>query len=281
MIVAFENNVVCSDEKVRDYLLAHHADLKEDQDEDALCLVRLHKEEDIDGTDRVDLVGWREISRELYWAGEQMECNYSIIRFSRKTTSLQMSVVLSTCNQLEWLEKVLWGYEAQDTKNFELIVADDGSPGSGGQFVYQFLGKSRLRKGLEWRGDMQPHHLPMSRHGVLARARLIQFRKIGERLLRRVHPFQGMQVCHAKLLQIEDTEGIRVFRNMSKRVRPRITVRRGVWQRAHAERINHNDKYSLISAHFCLLFLSSPLHIGDTAQRAEYPGRGIQQRDTE
>ena len=38
MIVAFENNVVCSDEKVRDYLLAHHADLKEDQDEDALCL---------------------------------------------------------------------------------------------------------------------------------------------------------------------------------------------------------------------------------------------------
>ncbi|MCS2591036.1 hypothetical protein NXX56_06635 [Bacteroides thetaiotaomicron] len=45
--------------KVRDYLLAHHADLKEDQDEDALCLVRLHKEEDIDGTDRVDLAGWR------------------------------------------------------------------------------------------------------------------------------------------------------------------------------------------------------------------------------
>ena len=72
MIVAFENNVVCSDEKVRDYLLAHHADLKEDQDEDALCLVRLHKEEDIDGTDRVDLVGWREISRELYWAEGQM-----------------------------------------------------------------------------------------------------------------------------------------------------------------------------------------------------------------
>ena len=127
MIVAFENNVVCSDEKVRDYLLAHHADLKEDQDEDALCLVRLHKEEDIDGTDRVDLVGWREISRELYWAEGQMECNYSIICFSRKTTSLQMSVVLSTCNQLEWLEKVLWGYEAQDTKNFELIIADDGS----------------------------------------------------------------------------------------------------------------------------------------------------------
>ena len=82
MIVAFENNVVCSDEKVRDYLLAHHADLKEDQDEDALCLVRLHKEEDIDGTDRVDLAGWREISRELYWTGEQID---------RKSTRLNSS----------------------------------------------------------------------------------------------------------------------------------------------------------------------------------------------
>ena len=41
MIVAFENNVVCSDEKVRDYLLAHHADLKEDQEmciRDRVCM---------------------------------------------------------------------------------------------------------------------------------------------------------------------------------------------------------------------------------------------------
>ena len=50
MIVAFENNVVCSDEKVRDYLLAHHADLKKIRMRTQLCLVRLHKEEDI---------GWR------------------------------------------------------------------------------------------------------------------------------------------------------------------------------------------------------------------------------
>ena len=71
MIVAFENNVVCSDEKVRDYLLAHHADLKEDQDEDALCLVRLHKEEDIDGTDRVDLAGWREIRENFIGLGNR------------------------------------------------------------------------------------------------------------------------------------------------------------------------------------------------------------------
>lgn len=128
MIVAFENNVICSDEKVRDYLLSRHADLKKMQDEEhVLHLVRLHKEEGIHGTDQVDLAGWRETSRELYWAEGQMEYNYSIIHFSRVAIPLQMSVVLSTCNQPAWLEKVLWGYEAQDTKNFELIVADDGS----------------------------------------------------------------------------------------------------------------------------------------------------------
>ena len=74
MIVAFENNVVCSDEKVRDYLLAHHADLKEDQDEDALCLVRLHKEEDIDGTDRVDLDRWSAIILLSVLAGRLLLC---------------------------------------------------------------------------------------------------------------------------------------------------------------------------------------------------------------
>ena len=48
MIVVFENNVICPDSKVQDYLLAHHADLEEMPDEDyELCLVRLHKEENV------------------------------------------------------------------------------------------------------------------------------------------------------------------------------------------------------------------------------------------
>lgn len=40
---------------------------------------------------------------------------------------MQVSVVVSTYNQPEWLEKVLWGYHMQNCKDFELIVADDGS----------------------------------------------------------------------------------------------------------------------------------------------------------
>ncbi|WP_435577661.1 glycosyltransferase family 2 protein [Gilvibacter sp.] len=39
----------------------------------------------------------------------------------------QISVVLSTYNQPEWLKKVLWGYANQQFKDFEVIIADDGS----------------------------------------------------------------------------------------------------------------------------------------------------------
>ena len=39
----------------------------------------------------------------------------------------QISVIISTYNSLDWLKKVLWSYENQTFKNFEVIVADDGS----------------------------------------------------------------------------------------------------------------------------------------------------------
>lgn len=38
-----------------------------------------------------------------------------------------ISVILTTYNHPVWLEKVLWGYEAQTTHDFEVVVADDGS----------------------------------------------------------------------------------------------------------------------------------------------------------
>lgn len=39
----------------------------------------------------------------------------------------KISVILSTYNAEEWLEKVLWGYSVQTYKNLEIVVADDGS----------------------------------------------------------------------------------------------------------------------------------------------------------
>ncbi len=40
---------------------------------------------------------------------------------------MRITVVLSTYQQPEWLEKALWGYVRQQMRGFELIVADDGS----------------------------------------------------------------------------------------------------------------------------------------------------------
>lgn len=40
---------------------------------------------------------------------------------------MELSVIITTYNSHDWLEKVLWGYTCQSFKDFELIIADDGS----------------------------------------------------------------------------------------------------------------------------------------------------------
>lgn len=40
---------------------------------------------------------------------------------------VKVSVIISTYNSEEWLKKVLWGFDCQTYKNFEVIIADDGS----------------------------------------------------------------------------------------------------------------------------------------------------------
>ena len=40
---------------------------------------------------------------------------------------MRLSVVITTYNQPVWLEKVLWGFDAQTFRDFEVLVADDGS----------------------------------------------------------------------------------------------------------------------------------------------------------
>ena len=41
--------------------------------------------------------------------------------------TIDISVIISTYNSPEWLQKVLWSYEQQTFRNFEVIIADDGS----------------------------------------------------------------------------------------------------------------------------------------------------------
>lgn len=40
---------------------------------------------------------------------------------------MKISVIMSTYNSVQWLEKVLWGFSIQTTTDFEIIIADDGS----------------------------------------------------------------------------------------------------------------------------------------------------------
>jgi glycosyltransferase involved in cell wall biosynthesis len=38
-----------------------------------------------------------------------------------------ISVIISTYNSPAWLQKVMWGYNTQTYRNFEMVIADDGS----------------------------------------------------------------------------------------------------------------------------------------------------------
>lgn len=40
---------------------------------------------------------------------------------------MNVSIIISTYNSPIWLEKVLWGLEQQTYRNFEVVIADDGS----------------------------------------------------------------------------------------------------------------------------------------------------------
>lgn len=45
----------------------------------------------------------------------------------KSSNSPDLSVIISTYNSEDYLEKVIWSYSCQQFKNFEIIVADDGS----------------------------------------------------------------------------------------------------------------------------------------------------------
>ena len=61
------------------------------------------------------------------------ECDAPITRLvlqtwgAGKAAGMQVSVIISTYDSPAWLEKVLWGYAIQTHRDFEILVADDGS----------------------------------------------------------------------------------------------------------------------------------------------------------
>ena len=65
----------------------------------------------------------------------------------------QISVVISTYNALEWLKKVLWGYAQQTFKDFELVIADDGSRAETGEYVAAFAQETGIALQHIWQED--------------------------------------------------------------------------------------------------------------------------------
>lgn len=66
---------------------------------------------------------------------------------------VQISVIISTYNSLEWLKKVLWSYENQTFKNFEVIIADDGSDDKTKDFIEAYKYKAPYKLKHIWHPD--------------------------------------------------------------------------------------------------------------------------------
>ncbi len=66
---------------------------------------------------------------------------------------MRVSVIISTYNNPTWLEKVIWGYECQTFRDFELIIADDGSREPTKELVERFKQNSSLDIIHVWHSD--------------------------------------------------------------------------------------------------------------------------------
>jgi glycosyltransferase involved in cell wall biosynthesis len=66
---------------------------------------------------------------------------------------MKVSVIISTYNAPEWLEKVLWGYECQTYKHFELVIADDGSGEPTRELIERIKKSSSLEIVHVWHED--------------------------------------------------------------------------------------------------------------------------------
>lgn len=67
---------------------------------------------------------------------------------------MRASVIFTTYNAPEWLEKVFWGFSFQTYRDFEIIVADDGSTSETRDVIDQFRSTSGLAISHVWQEDV-------------------------------------------------------------------------------------------------------------------------------
>ena len=66
---------------------------------------------------------------------------------------MRVSVILSTYNAPEWLEKVVWGYSVQSYRDFDVLVADDGSTHETALLIHRLRGQTGLSIHHVWHED--------------------------------------------------------------------------------------------------------------------------------
>ena len=66
---------------------------------------------------------------------------------------MKISVIFTTYNSPDWLQKVLWGFEQQTDDNFEVVIADDGSTTETQRVVTDFKARSPMPIKHVWQED--------------------------------------------------------------------------------------------------------------------------------
>lgn len=79
-----------------------------------------------------------------------------------------VSIIFTTYNQPYWLEKVLWGYECQTHKNFEIIIADDGSGPETQAIIDGFIKRNTLKIKHIWHPDEGYQKCPILNKAIFA-----------------------------------------------------------------------------------------------------------------
>jgi glycosyltransferase involved in cell wall biosynthesis len=72
---------------------------------------------------------------------------------SLEERTVRISVILSTYNQPQWLEKAVWGYAVQSHRDFELLVADDGSTDDTRQAIERVKHETGMKIKHVWHED--------------------------------------------------------------------------------------------------------------------------------
>ncbi len=66
---------------------------------------------------------------------------------------MKISVILSTYNAPEWLKKCLWGYLSQTDRDFEIVIADDGSGPETKELIHFMAAESTVAIRHVWQKD--------------------------------------------------------------------------------------------------------------------------------